>query len=328
MSSTPSEPIQLSLVIPTYNRADLIAQTIESALRQVSPFFEIIVVNDGSTDDTAQVLGRFGDKLRMITVPNGGVQNARNVGIAAARGDYVALCDSDDLLEPEFVAVTVQWLAQHPEFDALYCNFVTFDEAGTHPDKFSLAPAGFFANALRSGDFWHAIPDLYARTVVYQPLFASGCIFRKSFYSDLGGFDLRFNNVGGEDWEFTLRVLAKGQVALCAKPLVRIRKHGGNDSADTMRQMRGTADILEFALENHVTALRYREIILRSIDERRVDVFDAAFARGAFDTASDMLNQLRHAPRHPKFLMKVIITKLPEGIRSRLWGMTQQKLGT
>lgn len=323
MSTMPLDYTTLSIVIPTYNRASLIVETIDSVLRQSTPFLEVIVVNDGSTDDTVQVLAHFGDRIRLINLPNGGVQNARNVGVAAAQGVYVVLCDSDDLLESEFSAVTKRWITENPECDALYSNFVTFDQAGCHQDKFALAPADFFKDAQQSGDFLHAIPDLYARTVEYQPLFLSGCTFRKEFYTAIGGFDTRFNNIGGEDWEFTLRVLAKGNVALCAKPLARIRKHNGNDSTDSMRQMCGTADILEFALANHSGAQPYRDIILRSIDARRIQAFDAAFARGAFDTASELLSRLRIMPKNPKFMLKAIITKLPRILRAPLWSFTQ-----
>lgn len=321
MSSTPPT---LSLVIPTYNRASLIGATLDSALAQRLPFLDIVVVDDGSTDRTAAVLAQYAGKIRVIQLANGGVQKARNTGVAAAGGDYVMLCDSDDLLDPDYTATVAAWLAAHPDYDAVYGNFVTFDERGTHADKFSLAPAGFFDGARQSEGFWHDIPDLYRRTLAYQPLFPSGSVIRKSLYQRIGGYDARFNGVGGEDWEFTLRLIGQARLALCAAPLVRVRKHGANDSADNIRTVSGCVHILEFALQEHPWAAPYRDAILREIDVRRLDVFDGAFARGAFDTAAEMLARLRQRPQDKKFRLKAFITSLPGLLRKPLWQLTQR----
>lgn len=321
---TPSQhPIAISLVIPTYNRGALIADTIDSALAQHMPFAEIIVVDDGSTDDTAAVLARFGERITVIRVQNGGVQRARNAGVRAATTPWIALCDSDDLLSPDYCATLIRGLERDPACDAVYCNFVPFSERADGPDKFSQAPAGFFEGARRDDDMWRDIPDLYVRTVAYQPLFPSGSLIRKSRYEEIGGYDPRFNGVGAEDWEFTLRLIASAQMALCAIPLVRIRKHAGNDSADNLRQNRGCIDILEYALQHHPLAGRYREAILQSIDERRVEVFAAAFANGDFPLAREGLRQLRRQPRDLRFRIKSLITQLPGFLRQPLWRATQ-----
>lgn len=313
----------ISLVIPAYNRGSLIAQTLDSALRQTAPFFEIIVVDDGSSDNTEQVLAQYADRVRTIRVANGGVQRARNLGVDAARGEYVALCDSDDLLEQDYVAVLTAWLVQHPDCDSVYTNFVTFDESSVHADKFSGAPAGFFTGAARTGQFWHAVPDLYARTLEYQLLFSSGNLMRRSLYLSLGGYDPRFNGVGGEDYEFTLRLVLAANMALCASPLVRIRRHGGNDSTDNVRQVSGEVRILEHALASHRDAARYRDAILKSIQLRRLDVFDGAFARGDFKTAEATLHNLQERPADRKFQLKAMITALPGWLRQPVWRWVQ-----
>jgi glycosyltransferase involved in cell wall biosynthesis len=314
----------LSLVIPSYNRADLIGATLDSALNQRLPFAEIIVVDDGSTDHTSRLLSRYADRVRIIELVNGGVQQARNVGVAAAHGTYIVLCDSDDLLETDFVATMSPWLAEHPDVDAVYSNFTTFTATTAHPDKFMLAPPGFFDGAKTSGAFLHDIPDLYGRTVSYQPLFPSGCVIRKAVYESMGGYDPQFNRVGGEDWEFTLRLLGQWRVALCKTPLVRIRKHAGNDSASNLHTVRGSIRILEHALAEHPYAQPYRAAILNSIDARRTDVFHNAFAEGAFDIANEMLYGLRSRPHDPKFRLKAFIASLPKVLRQPLWRLTQR----
>lgn len=318
-------PASVSLVIPSYNRAALIGHTIESALAQSRPFLEIIVVDDGSTDNTAEVLAAYGDQVIFIALDHAGVQEARNRGVAAARGDYVTLCDSDDLIETDFVATMFGWLDRHPDYDALYCNFVTFndDDGAVHPDKFSLAPPSYFGHARDEGDFIHHFPDLYLRMTEFQPLFMSGTVVRRSFYQQIGGFDTKFQGVGGEDWEFTLRVVALGKVAICKRVLARIRRHDNNDSADSIHMVKGTADILEYALQAHPLAAQYREAIINAIDSRRAGVFDAAFALGNFALAEKMLGQLGTRPSDKKFRLKAFITSLPAVLRRRLWRITQ-----
>ncbi len=317
-------PITVSLVIPTFNRGDLIAETINSALAQSVPFLDIVVVDDGSTDNTTAALLPFADRITVLRLARGGVQAARNAGVALTGGDYIVLCDSDDLLEPDFVEKACACLALRPETDAFYCNFVTFDENGTHSDKFSLAPAGFFDGAQRSGHFVWDVPDLYVRTVGYQPLFISGCLVRKAFYLAQGGFNTHFNNVGGEDWEFTLRAIASGKVAICTRVLARIRKHAKNQSGDSMRQVLGTAKILEYALAAHPGAAKYESAIRDSIERRRIDVFHVAFARANFEVADEMLTLLKARPSDMKFRMKAMIMKLPAGLRQQAWRLTQR----
>jgi glycosyltransferase involved in cell wall biosynthesis len=318
----PSRPT-ISLVIPSYNRGHLIAETLDCALMQDPPFLEVIVVDDGSTDNTAAVLAQYAGKVRLLSGPNGGVQLARNRGVEAARGAYIALCDSDDLLEPGFVGTMQAWLHDHPECNSVYSNFANFDEHGVQADKFSRAPATFFAGLVRSGDFWYGIPDLYQRILAYQPLFPSGSIVRRTLYAELGGYDTQFNGVGAEDFDFALRIAEAGNTALCAIPLVRIRRHGANDSIDNVRQVQGEIRILEHALATHRSGVVYRDAIMDSIETRRLDVFNGAFARGAFDVAAPMLALLRHPPRDARFKLKAVITRLPGLLRKPLWRATQ-----
>ncbi|MES2831330.1 MAG: glycosyltransferase family 2 protein [Pseudomonadota bacterium] len=326
-----------SLVIPTFNRADLIGETIESALSQSLPFSEILVIDDGSTDHTWQVLAGFGDRIKTIRTANQGVQAARNTGVEAAQGEYITLCDSDDLLENTFLEVMSSWLRSHAEIDIAWVNFRTFSDTSIGADKFSQAPPDWFDGALRSdaanegasraassSQFCWAIPELYVRTVVFQPLFPTGQTFRKSFYQSIDGYNSRFNGVGGEDWEFTLRAIAAGEVALCMQPLARVRKHAGNDSANLVRQLLGEAEILEHALHHHGVATSQTSAMRASIAMRRLDAFDHAYATGDFAAAGKILTLLQTVSPTPKFLLKKLITRLPSALRKPLWAATQR----
>jgi len=326
MSFTPnvrSAPVKVSLIVPSFNRGALIGQTLDSALAQSVPFHEIIVVDDGSTDNTAAVLASYDRSIKVITRSRGGVQAARNAGVAQATGDYIALCDSDDLMEPGFLACAVDWFVAHPDHNAFYSNFVTFNNTGIQPDKFSTAPVDFFDGAMFDGDYIHDVPGLYGRTIAYQPLFISGCIVSRPLFDQIGGFNTQFNNIGGEDWEFTLRVIGAGRVVLTRQPLIRIRKHDSNQSGDSVRQVRGTAHILEYALAHHPGAALFKDQIRRSIEERRLIAFNGAFATAKFEVAKEMFAMLKERPSDLRFRLKVLILKMPAPLRRVLWKLTQ-----
>jgi GT2 family glycosyltransferase len=314
--------VPLSLVIPAYNRADLIEATLASAFAQTVPFAQIVVVDDGSTDGTADVLAAYGDRITVIATPNRGVQAARNTGVAAVRTDYFALLDSDDLLEPEFVATVGGWLATHGDTDAVYVNFHKFSPEREEPPFFSTVPADWFAGGTEDGVFVTGIPDLYLRTIGFQALYVCGLTLRKAFYDALGGYDTAFNHVGAEDWEFTLRTIAAGRVALCRTPLARVRKHPGNDSFDQVHMTVGEAQILEYALAHHRIPATYAQTIRDGINKRRWEAAINAYAQGRLELARRMLAHPYGKPMGLKFTIKKVVVSLPPPLRQVAWRLT------
>lgn len=300
----------ISLVIPSYNRADLLQKTIESALDQSVEFAEIIVVDDASTDNTIASLKRYHGKIKVLQSEKIGVQRARNKGVAVAAAEYVAMCDSDDLLLPNYVESIYKWLSVNPCCDALYCNFKNFSDTFIDVDKFSKAPAGFFDGATVDGNFLSEIPDLYRKTIGFQPLFTSGTVFKKSFYQLLGGYDSAFNNVGAEDWEFTLRVIAEGHVSVCKEPLVLVRRHASNDSNNALRMKMGEIKILEYALKYHPAASNCADVIHDSLNDRRIDAFESAFASRNLKTAAFVFADIQRRPDRMKFRIKTFLVLL------------------
>ena len=104
---------RVSVIIPSFNRAHCIAGSVESVLAQTFQDLEVIVVDDGSTDDTQEVLARFGNRVRVIRQENGGVSAARNAGIRAARADWIAFQDSDDTWRPEKLQTQIDCLQKY-----------------------------------------------------------------------------------------------------------------------------------------------------------------------------------------------------------------------
>jgi glycosyltransferase involved in cell wall biosynthesis len=313
----------VSLVIPTYNRGELVEKAIASALDQAHAFAEIVVVDDGSTDDTVARLERFNERITLIRSRRGGVQRARNLGVAACSTSYVALCDSDDLLRPEFTETLIRVLGDRPDIDIWYSNFTPFSGDHLQADKLASAPADFLEGAVHHTDYCIEIPDLLKRVLDFQPFFPTGSVIKKDFYLAIGGYDPQFNGVGGEDFEFLLRAIASGKLGYISRPLSFVRKHEGNDSRDTLRALKGEAQILEHALACHTGVESYRAAILASVNRRRREAFDIAYARGDFSAAKDTASHFTSAPTDSNFRIKNAISHFPPIMRDVAWRLSQ-----
>lgn len=125
----------VSIVIPTYNRAALLPEAIESALGQQYPSLEILVVDDGSTDQTERLLASYGDRIVAIRLAKGGLAAARNAGLRAAHGKYVAWLDSDDIFLPEKTALQVAFLEKHAAAVLVSSDFAAFDDRGPRTES-------------------------------------------------------------------------------------------------------------------------------------------------------------------------------------------------
>ncbi len=138
---TDHEPL-ISVIIPAYNAAAYIAQTIDSVVRQTYANFEVIVVNDGSDDTESfeRELAGYGDRIRYIFQQNGGPSSARNTGIRAAQGELVAFLDSDDIWEPEFLATQVACFRRNSKLDLVWCNCSRLGASANERTQFDFYP--------------------------------------------------------------------------------------------------------------------------------------------------------------------------------------------
>ena len=195
----------VSVVIPVYNARQVILDTIESVLIQTRKDFEIIVVDDGSTDGSDTVIRPFADRVRYIRQDNAGVTKARNRGIAESRGRYIALLDHDDLWHPTKLEKQVRLLEAHQRIGMVVTDVAHIDEAGRPLDIIGPGynPAETFAR-------------LFVRGYVPTP---SAVMIRRSVLDDVGGFDEAFHSAGLDDHELWTRIAAHAEIAGIPEPL-------------------------------------------------------------------------------------------------------------
>ncbi len=217
---------KVSIIIPTYNRALMIREAVESVLSQSFKDFEVIVVDDGSTDNTEEVLKPVSNRIRYIKQGNQGNAAARNTGIKAASGEIIAFNDSDDLWFPEKLERQVGYLDEHPEVDMVCGNGIFFGDPELEGKK--VIPDKRAVSLERDGVSLKAI---FMKSSIRTPTIVA----RRHVVEDLQGFDPAFKVC--VDLDFAFRVLAeKYKVAFINEPLFKLRKHSGHIGGDSERR--------------------------------------------------------------------------------------------
>jgi glycosyltransferase involved in cell wall biosynthesis len=213
----------VSVVIPAYNAAWCVGRAIDSVLAQTFRDVELIVVNDGSTDGTAGVLARYASQIRIVTKPNGGLSSARNAGIHAATGEYVAFLDADDWWLPHKLERQVAWMDAHRE--TVFCS-------GTVRVVNARAEAtGEWRCAACTGSTLEAI---FSRNG-YVAGSGSAVLARRDALVAAGGFDERLRSL--EDVDMWMRLAARGRYHCLEEPLAVVEKRPDSMSRhlDVMR---------------------------------------------------------------------------------------------
>lgn len=249
--------IKVSVIIPTYNRSKYIANTINSVLNQSFSDYEIIVINDGSTDDTEEILKPYKDKIIYKKIKNQGVAAARNEGMKLASGKYIAYLDDDDLYQPYKLEIQVAILEKHPEISLTYTEFSAFDESGyfdewhlktyhssaynrggltydkIFPEKYRLGESTILNTALRQCpahwlDHYVYFGNIYDYYLMNTIVFTNSILFRRSLLKEIGLQDCRFGLF--HDLEFVLRISKKYEIAFIDIPTYQLRYHPGQIS--------------------------------------------------------------------------------------------------
>ncbi|HEY6802460.1 MAG TPA: glycosyltransferase family A protein [Pyrinomonadaceae bacterium] len=219
-------PKSVSVVIPTYNYGRFIEQAIRSVLDQTCSPSEIIVVDDGSTDETMTVVGRFGARVRYIRQNNAGVCAARNRGVAESTSELIAFLDADDTWEPTNLEKHLARFESDDEPGMVHSGLREFDdETG---ETIQLHIDGGEDGVAESLLLWEG-------PVIVRPG-GSVTVSRKAF-NHVGGFDTRI--VVGEDWDFCYRVARSFKVGFVAEPLVNYRNHTAGAHHNVQNMERG-----------------------------------------------------------------------------------------
>jgi hypothetical protein len=225
---------RVSVIIPTFNYAKFIAEAIASVQAQTYPVAEIIVIDDGSTDNTQDVLAKIDDaRLKVHRTPNGGVSRARNMGLALATGEFIAFLDADDRWRPTKIARQMSVMDADSTVGAVFTNFVRFDEDHVFQrDQFFFYPELTNIETTPVGDGGRRLAgDSFTALVamVEVPCYVQALLLRADVIRGLE-FDPTLRLC--EDWHFCLCVYRRTHVAYIAEPLCDVRRHSTNSTID------------------------------------------------------------------------------------------------
>jgi glycosyltransferase involved in cell wall biosynthesis len=228
----PTGPL-VSVIIPCFNQGHLLGEAIESALRQSHPKVEVVVVDDGSTDNTLEVAAGF-PGVSLAIQDNQGLAAARNTGIRRSNGDFLVFLDADDRLLPDGVQAGLRCLQQHPEaaFAAGRCRIIGFD-GSLIPTVHPTVDDDPYAALLRNAPIWAG----------------DSVIFRRSVFRVVGQFDTSMN--AAEDYDLFYRIGKDHPFAFHDHVVVEYRRHGGNMTRDPVLMLRSNLGALR-AQKQHV----------------------------------------------------------------------------
>jgi glycosyltransferase involved in cell wall biosynthesis len=277
------------VVIPCYNQAHFLGEAIESVLEQTYPHYEIVVVDDGATDNTSEVASRYPGKVRLIRQENRGLSGARNTGIRHSEGEYVVFLDADDRLLPGALQAGLGCFRQQPEcaFVSGHCRFIWADGSFLMETRPPPIRSDIYLTILNRSHF--IIPG----AVMYQ----------RSVFDTVGWFDPAVN--AAADYDLYLRIARAFPVYYHGEVVLEYRRHDTNMTGNPGRMLKATIDVLrsqrEYARRDELYWEAYKVGVRKGQEEYGLPLAESiqTFTRkGAWkDAIQDVFFLLRYYPR-------------------------------
>lgn len=301
--------IAASVIIPTFNRAVYLQETIASVLRQTWQDFELVLVDDGSTDNTADIVRSFDDRrIRYIYRSNGGISAARNTGLDAARGEYIAFLDSDDLWEPSKLELQMAFMTA-ARTGLAFTDFQRFNDkhdqdrlfAYLRSDLEELPTEQIFSHAYRiEKDAFIALAPMRMFASWVQTSLIKRELVR----------DIRFDTTLhlSEDFAYMLRVYQRVRAGYIDLPLVRVRRHPGNSTKQASAHLQPRLRALQSL---QIERPEYRRLVKRLTGRAFAALGYDHYAAGEFSEArAAYLKALRYSGSRATAIKHLLLTLL------------------
>lgn len=253
-----SEP-KVSVIVTAHNYAEFLEECLDSVLEQTYVDFELVVVDDGSTDETPEILREysyeFPEIVRVVRLGGEGLPTACNRGIETAEGEYIIRLDADDYFDENILSVEASFLDSNPEIDLVYPDYYTIDRDGDILNHVRLPKVGEEVKLLDR-----------------SPL-AAGAMYRRSTWEDIGGYNESLSYQ--EDYDFWIRFISEFEVHNVNLPLMYYRQHGSSMSTNFAERMNARRDVKREFVENKL-GLDGQEVlgVIPARREARVDAPD------------------------------------------------------
>ena len=254
----------ISVIIPAFNHEEFIGEALDSVLDQTYRNLEVIVVDDGSTDNTKEVLKRYEEEIKYIYQQNRGVSSARNRGIAISRGEFIAFLDADDIWLPEKLEVQLNLMEGEGSIGLVGCGRYGMDYSGNTMEGLlgkNYSNHVEFLNQLLIGNIFRGG--------------STGAFVKKECFEKVGLFDesMRF----GEDWDMWIRIAKLYKVRFVDKPMVKVRQHDspkGYRNLKTMesnirRLIKKNEDLYPWSIKRKAYSRMYTDMAMHCLNEKK-----------------------------------------------------------
>lgn len=318
---------KVSIVVPSYNRAYIIRDALESVLAQTYGDFEIIVIDDGSSDNTREIVEQMqSEKIRYIRHErNRGYSAANNSGIAAAGGQFVAFLDSDDLWKANYLETLVSFLEKHPETDVVFCDTEVQSDLDGVPSLVALMKS--FSQLLKAdtgkSDHVFTARQMYVCLLEEVPIKPSAVVVRRELFEKAGTFDEAWPS--GTDWDLFLRFAHSAGFGYIDIPLVIQRRTG--DATHQKFRVQDKLFLLGQFLKEKEKLRNDQEALIavnRGISGHCSNLgWDYLHAGQRKKSMAVYLRGFRETGE-PAMLLRAASTLLPLGVRSFLKGAPRQ----
>ncbi len=293
MGPSPAVP-RVSVLIPTYNCATTIEESIDSVLNQTYKNLEIIVVDDGSTDNTRALLQGYGERVRYFYQENAGAVRARLHGLHQARGEYIAIIDADDIWLPEKLRVEVEVLDATPETDLIFTDFQDFSKDGFSPRSCFDASKVFRKIPARPISDKHPSAKIFLRDIMYDYMQGNFILPSTLLVRKTACFKFRMFTdqlAIREQYEFCLRTLHELKVAFIDEVLVHRRFRGTNITLNTRLFHERTVLACQKAIHYPWMDARCRDFLAANIKNSYYAIGVDSFKKGNILEARQMFRK-------------------------------------
>ncbi len=272
----------VSVIIATYNRAALLSETIESIFNQNFKNFELIVVDDGSTDDTQEMLKGYGAQLRYLRQENSGPSAARNLGVRHARAPWISIQDSDDLCAPNHLEVLFKYVTMHPDIGMVFANGKYLD--GPEHSRETIIPE-HKSSRLAAGGV--GLKDIFEKSIVRL----QASLISRTVYDAVGRHDESLRIC--MDLDLSLRLFMNSPVVYIDDVVFFYRKHEGNIGKNEELRLTENIRVIHKLLNDHPIARNIlgQSNIARRLAYRYYRLAKGRWKRGQYDDARRAIQQ-------------------------------------
>ena len=317
--------MKVSVIIPTYNYAHYITEAVESVLNQTYKDFEIIVVDDGSTDNTKEVIRPYLNKIKYIYQQNSGPSAARNRGIKEAKGEYIAFLDADDIWLPQKLELQIKFIEKEKELGLVFSDMTCFNEKGILKKSFLKDIPVFNDLCIESLSSIEKIisDDVFNALLQGNFIPTNTVIVKKECFDKVGLFDENLLFV--EDRDMWLRIALAYRIGFIKLPLVKRRFHRRNINKGEIYRLGRLLVMQKYATYPYLSK-KSKKIIKYNIYSLKCNLGCSYFSQKKFKEAHlNFKYTLKENPFHIKSWLYYFLTLLPKSLLIKVKNVKKKK---